>query len=562
LSRRFSKRLLVFAIAAAIAGGCGGHSGSHAINPPARESTPTGEILFALTTPSGGSDLYLMRGDGSHRRRLTNQGSVRSFVEGANWAPDGQRIAYGRSVLHSRGRVTHDIYVIDVPGVAPRRITTSGTDANPAWSPDGKRIAFSRIDMHRQELPIKAELWTMRPDGTDQRRLTTGGSDGGAAWSPDGSRIAFNRSTFDKKTYTFHQSLYVVPAEGGATRMLSEHSGSPDWSPDGSRLAVVDERDNNGNNCYDECTIDGELYVMHADGSDAARLTRTKAPEGTPSWSPDGERIVFSSSLAGGQYADELYSISPSGGCPIRLTNGTSALTQPRWRPGRGEIATPHAGRCLRGYRSTGRRVAFDTDLSQARRFHRHALYWLGRSFEGLSLSAALGDRYGFSFEYDDCGRSPGTCEPGFEVQVSSICRDYPLAFPPPDASQTVISRKRGGLLVVGVGGGPLLYTGSAAVKPIVSRERRDRVLSALRRFGRGRREHSFPPPRFPAAMLRELRRTERAYDELHSLRRVRDRLGVSKSEVRFRLRLSTVLRAFGRLGTTHCPRVKRVPHN
>ena len=43
----------------------------------------------------------------------------------------------------------------------------------------------------------------------------------------------------------------------------------------------------------------------------------------TPRWTPDGERIVFASGLGGGV---DLWSISPAGGCPVRLSVGMGAV--------------------------------------------------------------------------------------------------------------------------------------------------------------------------------------------------------------------------------------------
>ena len=60
---------------------------------------------------------------------------------------------------------------------------------------------------------------------------------------------------------------------------------SPSWSPDGSKIAFSSSRDGN----Y-------EIYVMDADGSNQTNLTNNSANDSGPSWSPDGSKIAFSSS--------------------------------------------------------------------------------------------------------------------------------------------------------------------------------------------------------------------------------------------------------------------------
>ena len=56
---------------------------------------------------------------------------------------------------------------------------------------------------------------------------------------------------------------------------------------------------------------DSEIYVMDRDGSNQVRLTNDPARDYDPSWSPDGERIVFVSRRNGG--VDRVY-VMDSGG--------------------------------------------------------------------------------------------------------------------------------------------------------------------------------------------------------------------------------------------------------
>jgi Tol biopolymer transport system component len=90
---------------------------------------------------------------------------------------------------------------------------------------------------------------------------------GSPAWSPDGTRIAFilgGRLTIANRDGSGLRSIaptWLVTADA-YTR--------PAWSPDGRWLAVV--KDN------------GDLYVLHPDGTGLRRVVRTRLWSSSPAW--------------------------------------------------------------------------------------------------------------------------------------------------------------------------------------------------------------------------------------------------------------------------------------
>jgi TolB protein len=132
-----------------------------------------------------------------------------------------------------------------------------------------------------------------------------------------------------------NQDLYLEDlGTGKLTRITRDPApdGVPTWSPDGSRLAFV------------RFAPDGSsrIHVMDADGAHDHLLTpRALASEISPSWSADGRRLVFASITGNGGAASAtaIYSIAVDGTDLRRLTNGPDLPNDPVWSPDGSHIA-------------------------------------------------------------------------------------------------------------------------------------------------------------------------------------------------------------------------------
>jgi dipeptidyl aminopeptidase/acylaminoacyl peptidase len=115
--------------------------------------------------------------------------------------------------------------------------------------------------------------------------------------SPDGRRVLYTLSELgawkDNKRVT---SIWMTGAEGSNARrfLATEKDRAPAWSPDGRSVAFLSTRDAAGGAKDGEsAAADAQIWIIPADGGEAARLTDHKGNIKSFEWTKDGASIVF-----------------------------------------------------------------------------------------------------------------------------------------------------------------------------------------------------------------------------------------------------------------------------
>ena len=209
---------------------------------------------------------------------------------------------------------------ISIPGATVNPDGTGYTPLAPApdpllilgcniWSPDGTRLAIEGFSDDHPELN---GIYTVRAsDGGDLMRVTNVGDIPGD-YSPDGTRIAFLSAPAHGPRDSL--AVFTVNTDGTGRRQitpgLANCCPTPSWSPDGTEILFSSAR--------------GKLFVVHPDGTGLTQIPLDTGGGSSfafnPGWSPDGKNIAFSLFLATKGQVD-IYTARADGTHLVQVTN-------------------------------------------------------------------------------------------------------------------------------------------------------------------------------------------------------------------------------------------------
>jgi TolB protein len=205
------------------------------------------------------------------------------------WSPDGTKIAVtARTVVHSW---TSEIFVLDIATGEKKSVmyTDNGSVTAISWVPDGSQILLS--SENGGDWP--EGIWTIEANGNTSPEFLTYGYD--AAWSPDGKSLALISLSRENSHWNVELSVFDIKTQAKdiiyrGNEFSSVVIGNLNWSPNGKEIIFHYGQPGVGN-------ID--LYVVKVENGKVTKI----ADEGenhSPSWSPDGNFIVYLNDLGKG----------------------------------------------------------------------------------------------------------------------------------------------------------------------------------------------------------------------------------------------------------------------
>jgi Tol biopolymer transport system component len=158
-------------------------------------------VVYACDCP-GGQGIFIIRDDGTGRRRLTKNPFPNEGDDDANVSPDGKTVTF---VRHKVDGLLQALYAVNIDGSHLRKIVPYRYEVaiKHDWAPDGRHIVITTdADYPEGRSPNVA---TVRPDGTHLRLLIhyRGGAWGAFAgsYSPDGRWIVFRLENLEREQY-------------------------------------------------------------------------------------------------------------------------------------------------------------------------------------------------------------------------------------------------------------------------------------------------------------------------------------------------------------------------
>ncbi|MCS7198577.1 MAG: hypothetical protein NZ930_07895 [Candidatus Bipolaricaulota bacterium] len=263
------------------------------------------ELVYQHLGP-GRIGLRLIGADGENDREI-----LFGPAELPSFSPDGRSVLYTKLDAKGFYYAFSDIYLYDLEKKSERRLTHGARAYVAAFAPDGQTIYFAHhigreASTAISKLELKSGRITPVKEFTDNSITVHS-----IAVSPNGKMLAL--SLWRRGGY---QDIYLLPLEGGELTPITQDKDEdldPSFSPDGQYLLFSSDRgEYRVANLYAYKLSDGSFY----------KITNVLTGAFDPAVSPDGTKIAFTSYSSDG-YDIHLMPFAPQGWEPVTITKET-----------------------------------------------------------------------------------------------------------------------------------------------------------------------------------------------------------------------------------------------
>lgn len=251
-------------------------------------------VVFASTQHKLTSDIYVKKINGRSVSQLTSSASHEVMPK---FSPDGERIAFASNKTGS-----WDIFVMPANGGRAVQITSTGAhDLHPSWSPDGRFLTFCRLG----EVSGKWEIWVTEVNNTGVQQFIGYGLF--PEWCPapgtgfaGADRILFQRSR-ERGDRAF--SVWTIDYIDGTSQNATEVASSPvaacinpTWSPDGEWVVFATVP--NPNDWTTSKPQASDLWLASMNGHGRVNLTGSHTVDLMPVWGANN-KVYYVSDRSG-----------------------------------------------------------------------------------------------------------------------------------------------------------------------------------------------------------------------------------------------------------------------
>ena len=260
------------------------------------------------------SSLHLIGADGSGETLLARfEGNRYSYPR---WSPDGKKIAVS---MHP-SQAAPDIAVVTIATKAVQSLKLPGLTvvSSAVWAPDSRRLIFMQPELAGADSSGTTARIYHQAESGDAQQL---------GWSPAFGRtlelLPPDRLIFGVRSPRENlREVFIGNASNAPPKALTAGISTdrqPCYSPDGERVIFTSNRSGNL-----------DVWALHRKTGVIRRLTDNPADDWDPAFSPDGKHFLWSSSRTG-QF--EVWIANADGTNPRQVTDGGLDCENPAMTP-------------------------------------------------------------------------------------------------------------------------------------------------------------------------------------------------------------------------------------